>query len=61
MVYYPIPLHFQEAYKQFGQGAGAYPVAERLSKAVISLPIHTEMDTDQLDFTCEHIRKFYHA
>lgn len=61
MVYYPIPLHLQEAYKQFGNGAGSFPVAERLSKDVISLPIHTEMDTDQLDFICEQIRKFYNV
>jgi UDP-2-acetamido-2-deoxy-ribo-hexuluronate aminotransferase len=61
MVYYPMPLHFQKAYQKFGRGPGSYPVAERLSKEVISLPIHTEMSTEQLDFICTQIRHFYHG
>jgi UDP-2-acetamido-2-deoxy-ribo-hexuluronate aminotransferase len=61
MVYYPFPLHFQKAYQQYGKGPGSYPVAEKLSKDVISLPIHTEMEVDQLDFICTQIRKFYDA
>jgi len=58
MVYYPIPLHFQKAYERFGNGPGSFPIAERLPKEVISLPIHTEMDIDQLDFICTKIREF---
>lgn len=60
MIYYPIPLHFQKAYtrKQFGEGS--YPVTEKLSKTVLSLPIHTEMTTDELSYICEVIKK-YHA
>jgi len=61
MVYYPTPLHFQRAYQQYGKGPGSFPVAERLSKNVISLPIHTEMETDQLDYICDAVRKFYNA
>jgi UDP-2-acetamido-2-deoxy-ribo-hexuluronate aminotransferase len=61
MVYYPMPLHFQKAYQQFGAGPGSFPVAEKLSKEVISLPIHTEMDIDQLNFICSKIRQFYNA
>ena len=48
MIYYPIPLHQQEAYKQYS--TDNYPVTEKLSQTVLSLPIHTEMDEDQLNF-----------
>lgn len=58
MIYYPVPLHFQEAYKRPEFGEGSFPVTERLSKTVISLPIHTEMDRDEVAFICEAINNF---
>lgn len=58
MIYYPVPLHLQKAYKKAGYGEGSLPVTERLSKVVISLPIHTEMETEELDFICETINHF---
>lgn len=61
MVYYPVPLHFQKAYKTPEYGAGAFPVAERLSESVLSLPVHTEMTTDQLDYICEAVRSFFRS
>jgi dTDP-4-amino-4,6-dideoxygalactose transaminase len=59
MIYYPIPLHLQKAYRQERFGEGSFPVTERLSKTVLSLPIHTEMDKTQLSYICETIRKFH--
>lgn len=59
MVYYPVPLHFQKAYKSAGYGAGDFPEAERLSESVLSLPVHTEMTTDQLDYICDVVRSFF--
>src|SRR5690606_35174559 len=61
MVYYPVPLHFQKAYKTPEYGAGAFPVAERLSESVLSLPVHTEMTTDQLDYICDVVRSFFRS
>lgn len=58
MIYYPVPLHMQKAYKRGGYGEGAFPVSERLSKSVISLPIHTEMDEGQLAYICGTINNF---
>jgi UDP-2-acetamido-2-deoxy-ribo-hexuluronate aminotransferase len=60
MIYYPIPLHFQKAYRQRGFGEGSFPVTEKLSKIVLSLPIHTEMTEDELSYVC-HIIKEYNA
>jgi dTDP-4-amino-4,6-dideoxygalactose transaminase len=58
MIYYPIPLHLQKAYRRSGFGEGSFPVTENLSKVVISLPIHTEMETQELDFICRVINDF---
>jgi dTDP-4-amino-4,6-dideoxygalactose transaminase len=59
MIYYPVPLHFQNAFKRPGIEAGAFPISEKLSKVVISLPIHTEMDVEQLEFICSKIKRFF--
>lgn len=58
MIYYPVPLHLQKAYRRSDYVEGSFPVTERLSKSVISLPIHTEMDMDQLAFICSTIYPF---
>lgn len=58
MIYYPVPLHLQLAYRKEGVGAGAFLVSEMLASSVISLPIHTEMDTDQLSYICDAIKNF---
>ena len=61
MIYYPVPLHFQYAFKRRGIGLGSFPVSENLSKVLISLPIHTEMDADQLDFICTKIKQYFRS
>ena len=48
MIYYPIPLHLQKAYSGEGYKIGDLPVGERLSQTVLSLPMHTELDEEQL-------------
>lgn len=48
MVYYPVALHLQEAFKTPEFGAGDFPVSEDLCMRVLSLPIHTEMKEEQL-------------
>lgn len=58
MVYYPIPLHLQKAYRREGVEEGSFPITERLSETVLSLPIHTEMEENQLSYICEAIRNF---
>jgi dTDP-4-amino-4,6-dideoxygalactose transaminase len=55
MVYYPIPNHLQKAYSYFGNKKGDLPITEELSKRVISLPIHTEMQRETQDFIIKKI------
>jgi UDP-2-acetamido-2-deoxy-ribo-hexuluronate aminotransferase len=59
MVYYPVPLHLQNAYRRPGFGEGSFPLTENLSRTVISLPIHTEMNDDELAYICKQIKTFY--
>lgn len=58
MIYYPVPLHLQQAYRRPGFDEGSFPVTEKLSQSVISLPIHTEMTPDQLEYICQTIKNF---
>jgi len=60
MIYYHIPLHLQKAYRQRDFEEGSFPVTEKLSKTILSLPIHTEMTEDELSYICQVI-KAYHA
>jgi len=50
MVYYPVPLHMQKAYLDPRYKEGDFPVTEDLCKRVISLPMHSELDEEQLNF-----------
>jgi UDP-2-acetamido-2-deoxy-ribo-hexuluronate aminotransferase len=61
MIYYPMPLHFQKAYKREQFGPGSFPVTENLSKTVLSLPIHTEMKDDEMSYICSEIKSFFHG
>ncbi len=59
MIYYPIPLHFQKAYQSDRFPRGIFPVAEALSNVVLSLPIHTEINTEMQDIIIQSIVEFY--
>lgn len=56
MVYYPVPLHLQKAYHDPRYKEGDFPVAERLVKCVLSLPMHTELDEEQLEYICRTVK-----
>lgn len=58
MVYYPVPLHQQKAYAHFPQAPGGYPISEALCSQVLSLPIHTEQNEEQLTFIVRAIEEF---
>jgi UDP-2-acetamido-2-deoxy-ribo-hexuluronate aminotransferase len=59
MIYYPVPLHLQKAYVKPGFGKGSFPVTEHLSDIVLSIPIHTEMNTEEQMFITDTIKKFF--
>jgi len=58
-MYYPVPLHAQECYKDLGYAEGSLPVAEKAAKEVISLPIFPELTADEQQFVIETVNAFY--
>lgn len=58
MIYYPVALHMQEAYKSERYEAGDFPVTERLVDKVFSLPMHSELSEDQLTYITESVLEF---
>lgn len=58
MVYYPVALHMQEAYKSDRYGKGAFPVTEELCEQVISLPMHSELTKEQQDYIIQGVLDF---
>jgi dTDP-4-amino-4,6-dideoxygalactose transaminase len=59
MVYYPGPLHTQKAYRFLGYGENDFPVTNTLCREVLSLPMHPEMEADQLDYIINNVLKFF--
>lgn len=57
-VYYPIPLHLQKAYKDDRYNEADFPVTNQLVKEVISLPMHTELDDEQIAFITNAVLEF---
>jgi dTDP-4-amino-4,6-dideoxygalactose transaminase len=55
MIYYPVPMHGQKAYK----AGGSFPVSDSLAQTVLSLPMHTELKTEEQDYICTSIKEFY--
>jgi dTDP-4-amino-4,6-dideoxygalactose transaminase len=54
-IYYPISLHMQEAYAAAGKPKGTFPVTEKTTDEVISLPMHSELDEEQQKFIVQSI------
>ncbi len=58
MIYYPVPLHLQKAYIDPRYKPGDFPVTEHLCETVFSLPMHTELDQEQLTFITNSVLEF---
>ena len=56
MVYYPVPIHEQKAFAKFGCKAGDFPVAEKLCRTVLSLPMHTEMTEEMQKYITDNLK-----
>lgn len=58
MIYYPVPLHMQKAYLDPRYKPGDFPVTEHLCNTVFSLPMHTELDEEQLSYITGNVLDF---
>lgn len=59
MIYYPLPLYKQEAFQQFVSTDFKLVNTEKLCDEVLSLPIHTEMNTDNMNYVCSSVQSFF--
>lgn len=58
MIYYPVPAHRQKMFEGFAGASADLPVTDWLTQRVISFPIHTEMEADQLNHICQSVGAF---
>lgn len=58
MIYYPLPAHKQKMFSQFHVETLELPVTSWLTERVLSLPIHTELDEEQLEYICNNVLEF---
>jgi dTDP-4-amino-4,6-dideoxygalactose transaminase len=58
MIYYPVPAHRQKMFARFNAASLHMPVTDWLTERVISLPMHTELDTEQLTYIADKVLSF---
>lgn len=58
MIYYPVPAHRQKMFAQFNSSSTELPITDWLTERVISLPMHTEMDQEQIHFVTSSVLNF---
>ncbi|MCL4415493.1 MAG: DegT/DnrJ/EryC1/StrS family aminotransferase, partial [Actinobacteria bacterium] len=59
VMHYPIPIHLQTAYKNLGYKKGDFPIAEKLSSEILSLPMYPELKFEEINYICQAIKSFY--
>jgi UDP-2-acetamido-2-deoxy-ribo-hexuluronate aminotransferase len=59
MIYYPGPLHVQKAYRYLGYSENDFSVTSGLCKEVLSLPMHPDMDREQIDYVTHNVLEFF--
>lgn len=58
-IHYPIPIHLQPAAASLGYQAGDFPMAESLAQQMLSLPIYSELQDDEINYVVDNILNFY--
>jgi dTDP-4-amino-4,6-dideoxygalactose transaminase len=58
-IYYPVPLHLQECFRDLGYKPGDLPVTERCCGEVLSLPVYPELTNEQIEYVAEKVLAFY--
>lgn len=61
MVYYPLPLHLQPAFKRLGYAEGSFPVAEKAAREFLALPLYPEMPDEHVEVVARSVLEFHGA
>ncbi len=56
-LHYPLPLHLQKAYDYLGLAEGSFPVTEKISKQLLSLPLFPELSNSQIKYVCNSLQE----
>jgi dTDP-4-amino-4,6-dideoxygalactose transaminase len=57
-MHYPVPIHLQEAWRNYGGGNFSLPVTERVVREILSLPMYPELSTEEADYICKSVQEF---
>ncbi len=60
-IYYPLPLHMQKCFSYLGYKEGDFPVAERVCREILALPMFPELRDDEIEYICDEIASFYRS
>lgn len=58
-LHYPTPIHLQPVYKDLDYTRGSFPIAEKLSKEILSLPMFPQLKESEISYICKKIAEFY--
>jgi len=58
-IYYPLPLHLQNVFQKAGYREGDFPVSEKISKNIVSLPVFPELNEEEREYIAETIVSFF--
>lgn len=59
VIHYPLPIHLQKGFKKFGYKKGDFPVSEKASETVISLPMFPEIKDSEINYVCSVLDRFF--
>jgi dTDP-4-amino-4,6-dideoxygalactose transaminase len=61
VIRYPTPIHLQQAFEKEGWNQGEFPVAEALAKELLCLPLRPDMTSDEVNYVCENVKRFFNT
>lgn len=58
-IHYPIPINLQKHFDYLGYKEGSFPITEKISKRIISLPLFPELKREEIEYVCEKVKEFF--
>ena len=58
LIHYPVPIHLQECYRYLGYKKGDYPITEKVSDRLVSIPIYPELNENEIKFIISIINNY---